>query len=297
MAAAKAQGKGVLALLLVDLALLLHCDLAAVQAKPATVTAPAYKELQGATNLLDVTLVQAKDLGRRRAQFEHALATLVGRSASSFTLARHPLKAHPLTPAGGLRSDLLERRPDVAAAERRVAEANARIGVARAACFPIITLGATAGSQSTALSDLVSGPELLWSVGASRAQTLFDGGRRRAVTDQACAAYLETVAAYRQTVLSAFQDVEDKLSALATLAVALRRQDAAVASAQRGLSIARVRYQAGLALHADVITAQTSVLSHQRLAMTLRLQQLVASVQLVKALGGEVPPAPVVAKP
>ena len=249
------------------------------------------QEVEQASTLLDVTLVQATDLGVQRAQFEHALATLVGRSASSFSLARHPLNVHLLPIPAGLPSELLERRPDIAAAERRVAEANAQIGVARAAYFPTATLGATAGFQNTVLGDLISGPNLLWSVGASLGQTLFDGGRRKAVTEQARAVYLGTVASYRQTVLSAFQDVEDQLSNLTILAVELRQQDQAVASAQRYLVIARTRYQAGVDIYLDVITAQTSVLSNQRLALTLRLQQLVASVQLIKALGGDLAPA------
>lgn len=196
------------------------------------------------------------------------------------------MAASPAAVPAGIPSQLLERRPDIAAAERRVAAANAQIGVARAAYFPTLTLGGSAGYESSTLATLVSGPSLLWSVGASLAQTLFDGGNRKDVTEQARAVYQGTVANYRQTVLGAFQDVEDNLSALRILAQELRQQDAAVQSSQRYLALATSRYQSGLDIYLDVITAQATLLTAQRTQMILRMQQMTASVQLVKALGG-----------
>jgi NodT family efflux transporter outer membrane factor (OMF) lipoprotein len=181
---------------------------------------------------------------------------------------------------------LLERRPDVAAAERRVAEANAQIGVARAAYYPTITLSGAVGYQSTSLKDLFSAPGLAWSVGSTLAQTLFDGGLRRAVTEQARAVYQGTDANYRQTVLTAFQEVEDSLSTLRILSQELHQQNAAVAGSQGYLRLAQIRYQSGLESYLDVITAQTTLLTNQRTALNLQMEQLTASVQLIKALGG-----------
>jgi NodT family efflux transporter outer membrane factor (OMF) lipoprotein len=244
------------------------------------------QDVEQALTLLTATRAQATDLGILRAQLEHAIATLTGRTASAFSLPAHALNAQPLLIPPGLPAELLERRPDIAAAERRVAEANAQIGVARAAYFPTALLGASAGYQHATLGGLVSSPNLLWSVGATLAGTLFDGGRRRAVTEQAKATYLGTVATYRQTVLGAFQDVEDNLSTLRLLAVERGQQDEAVASAQRYLALALSRYDAGLDLYLEVITARTALLSNQRVAAGLRMQQMVASVQLIKALGG-----------
>jgi NodT family efflux transporter outer membrane factor (OMF) lipoprotein len=244
------------------------------------------QDIEQAETQLEITRAQATDLGIQRAQLEHAIATLLGRPASSFAIATNSLAAKPVAIPFGVPSQLLERRPDVAAAERRVAEENAQIGVARAAYFPTITLSGSVGYQSTSLGNLFSGPSLVWSVGASLAQTLFDAGLRKAVTEQAWAIYQGTVANYRQTVLTAFQEVEDNLSTLRILSQELQQQNAAVESSQRYLTLANARYQSGLDSYLDVITAQTALLSNQRTAMNLRMEQLTASVQLIKALGG-----------
>jgi len=244
------------------------------------------QDVAQAETQLNTTLAQATDLGIQRAQLEHAIAMLLGQPASSFSIATDPLAAKPVAIPFGVPSQLLERRPDVAAAERRVAEANAQIGVARAAYFPTITLSGSAGYQSTSVENLFSGPGLVWSVGASLAQTLFDAGLRKAVTEQARAKYRGTVANYRQTVLTAFQEVEDNLSTLRILSQELQQQNAAVESSQRYLTLANARYQAGLDIYLDVIAAQTALLSNQRTALNLRMEQMTASVQLIKALGG-----------
>jgi NodT family efflux transporter outer membrane factor (OMF) lipoprotein len=244
------------------------------------------QDVAQAETQLNTTLAQATDLGIQRAQLEHAIATLLGKPASSFSIATNSLPTKPVAIPFGVPSQLLERRPDVAAVERRVAEANAQIGVARAAYFPTITLSGSVGYQSTSLGNLVSAPGLAWSVGSTLAQTLFDAGLRKAVTEQARAKYQGTVANYRQTVLTAFQEVEDNLSTLRILSQELQQQNAAVESSQRYLTLANARYQSGLDSYLNVITAQTTLLSNQRTAMNLQMQQLTASVQLIKALGG-----------
>jgi NodT family efflux transporter outer membrane factor (OMF) lipoprotein len=244
------------------------------------------QDVAQAETQLSTTLAQATDLGIQRAQLEHAIAMLLGQPASSFSIATDPLTANPVAIPFGVPSQLLERRPDVAAAERRVAEANAQIGVARAAYFPTITLSGSAGYQSTSVENLFSGPGLVWSVGSTLAQTLFDAGLRKAITEQARAKYQGTVANYRQTVLTAFQEVEDNLSTLRILSQELQQQNAAIESSQRYLTLANARYQSGLDSYLDVITAQTALLSNQRTALNLRMQQMTASVQLIKALGG-----------
>jgi len=244
------------------------------------------QDVAQAETQLNTTLAQATDLGIQRAQLEHAIAMLLGQPASSFSIAINPLVANPVAIPFGVPSQLLERRPDVAAAERRVAGANAQIGVARAAYFPTITLSGSAGYQSTSVGNLFSGPGLAWSVGSTLAQTLFDAGLRKAVTEQAWAIYQGTVANYRQTVLTAFQEVEDNLSTLRILSQELQQQNAAVESSQRYLTLADARYQSGLDIYLDVIAAQTALLTNQRTAMNLRMEQLTASVQLIKALGG-----------
>ena len=244
------------------------------------------QDVAQAETQLNLTRAQAADLGIQRAQFEHALATLMGRPASSFALATNVLAMTPAVIPAGVPSQLLERRPDIAAAERRVAAANAQIGVARAASFPTLTLSGAAGYQATAMKNLLTGPNLFWSVGAALSETLFDAGKRDAVTEQARASYRGTVASYRQTVLGAFQEVEDSLSALRILSQELQEQDAAVASSQRYLMLASERYRLGIDSYLNVITAQTTLLANQRTAINLRMQQLLASVQLIKALGG-----------
>jgi NodT family efflux transporter outer membrane factor (OMF) lipoprotein len=229
---------------------------------------------------------QATNLGIARAQFEHAIALLVGKPASSFKMPVEPLKIQPPPVPVGLPSQLLERRPDVAQDERLMAQANAQIGIAKAAYFPSLTLSASAGFESSMLSNWLEWPSRFWSVGPALAETLFDAGLRRATVAQFQANYDQTVATYRQTVLTAFQQVEDNLASLRILSQEIAQQDAAVAAAQRLLDIATDRYKLGLDPYLDVITAQTTLLSNQQTAVQLRLQQLMASVQLIEALGG-----------
>jgi NodT family efflux transporter outer membrane factor (OMF) lipoprotein len=240
---------------------------------------------QAETQLLTV---QAQDtaVGILRAQYEHAIAVLVGKPASTFSIAFEPLKESVPAIPFGVPSELLERRPEIAAAERSVAEANAVIGIAKAAYFPTLSLTGSTGFQSSTVANLFSGPSFVWSVGGSLAETVFDAGRRAAVTEQARAAYAQTVANYRQTVLTAFQSVEDNLAALRILAEELKQQEAAVNSAQRSLTLAKHRYKVGIDSYLNVITAQTALLSDQQTALNLRIQRMTASVQLIVALGG-----------
>ena len=244
------------------------------------------QDVAQAETQLNTTQAQATDLAIQRAQFEHAIALLIGKPASTFSLAVQPLETKPVPVPTGVPSDLFERRPDIAAAERRVAGANAQIGVARAAYFPAVTLTASAGYQGSSLGDLISYPNFLWSLGGTVAETLLDFGKRKGVTEQAWAQYGATVANYRQTVLTAFQEVEDNLSALRLLAQELEQQDAAVNSSRRYLTLAQDRYKLGIDSFLNVIIAQTSLLNNQRTAVNVRLQQVSATVQLIKALGG-----------
>ena len=226
------------------------------------------------------------DIDVQRAQLQHAIATLIGVPASTFTLPPRvdPVVVPPV-PAG-VPSALLQRRPDIAAAERRVAAANARIGEARAAFYPDLTLSATAGLESTFFAPWFSAPSLFWSLGAQLAGTLFDGGRRNATLKGANAQYDAAVAAYRQTVLTAFQQVEDNLSALDTLASEAQSQQRATAAAQRSLELTTNRYQAGAVNYLDVVTAQTIALANERNEEQIAGRRLDASVHLLEALGG-----------
>jgi NodT family efflux transporter outer membrane factor (OMF) lipoprotein len=235
---------------------------------------------------LKATQAQDIDLGVLRAQYEHAIAVLTGQPASSFTVPMEGLKASSPSIPVGVPSELLERRPDIAAAERAVAQANAQIGIAKTAFFPAITLSASAGFQSLSIAKWLEWPSRVWSVGPSLAQTIFDGGLRRATVQQFQASYDQTVANYRQTVLTAFQQVEDNLAALRILAEVIEQQDSAVESAGKSLQVADVRFQAGIDPYLNVLAAQTALLTAQQAAVTFRTQQMVASVQLIKALGG-----------
>ena len=235
---------------------------------------------------LQSTRAQATNLGIARAQYEHAIAVLVGQSASGFTLPPVSSTVQPPAVPLGVPSQLLERRPDVAADERLMAQANAQIGVAEAAYFPTLTLSASAGFESTNASHWLTWPARFWSVGPSVSETIFDGGLRSATVAQYRAAYDQSVATYRQTVLTAFGQVEDNLASLRILSQEIGQQDQSVSYSLRYLNIATDRYKLGLDPYLDVITAQTSLLSSQQTAVTLRLQQLTASVQLIEALGG-----------
>src|ERR1017187_1526004 len=235
---------------------------------------------------LPSTQAQDTNLGIARAQYEHAIALLVGQPASTFSLPVEPLKANPPAIPLGVPSQLLERRPDVAADERLMAQANAQIGIAKAAYYPTLTLSATGGFESSSIANWLTWPSRFWSVGPTLAETLFDAGLRTAAVAQFQAAYDQTVANYRQTVLTAFQQVEDNLAALRILSTQTQQQDAAVNAARRYLAIATDRYKLGLDPYLDVITAQTTLLSNQQTAVSLRMQQLTDSVQLIEALGG-----------
>jgi NodT family efflux transporter outer membrane factor (OMF) lipoprotein len=235
---------------------------------------------------LEATQAQDAALGIQRAQFEHAIAMLTGQPASTFSIPIQPLQSSPLAIPFGVPSQLLERRPDIAAAERLVAQANAQIGIARAAYFPTVALSATAGFDSTSIAKWFTWPSRFFSIGPAAAETLFDAGLRRATVMQFRAQYDETVANYRQAVLTAFQQVEDNLASLRVLSVEIQHQDAAVKSAERNLALATDRYKLGLDPYLNVITAQTSLLSNQEAAVTLRIQQMTASNGLIEALGG-----------
>jgi len=235
---------------------------------------------------LEATRAQDTALGIQRSQFEHAIAMLTGQPASTFSIPVEPLKSNPPAIPFGVPSQLLERRPDIAAAERLIAQANAQIGIASAAYFPAVTLSATAGLESTSIVNWFTWPSRFFSIGPAAAETLFDAGLRRATVVQFRAQYDETVANYRQTVLTAFQQVEDNLASLRILSVEIQQQDAAVKSAERTLAIAQDRYTLGIDPYLNVITAQTALLSNQETAVSLRIQQMTASGGLIEALGG-----------
>jgi NodT family efflux transporter outer membrane factor (OMF) lipoprotein len=243
-------------------------------------------EVQQAETQLETTRAQAIDVGVARAQYEHAVAVLIGKPPASFSLAPLPLTMPPPAIPVGLPSELLERRPDIAAAERQMAAANAQIGVAKAAYYPNFNLGATGGFESSAITTLVSGPSVLWSAGPSALFTVFDVGRRRAASDQAIAAYDQAVANYRQTVLTGFQQVEDNVAALRILEHEAQVQDKAVAAAQKYLELAITRYKGGVTSYLEVTTAQSAALSDEVTAVNILGRRMVNAVTLVQALGG-----------
>ncbi|HET9794430.1 MAG TPA: efflux transporter outer membrane subunit [Thermoanaerobaculia bacterium] len=235
---------------------------------------------------LSATRAQATDVALRRAQLEHAIAVLVGKPPAALSLPPAPLTADPPAIPTVLPSELVERRPDVASAERQVAAANARIGVAEAAFFPALGLSASGGYGNSVISHLFSLPDRFWSIGASLVGTLFSGGKRRAAKEQAVAGYDAAVASYRQSVLTAFQDVEDQLAALRLLGDEAKDQAEAVAAAERSLSLAQTRYTGGITSYLEVITAETAALANERAAVQLRDRRMAAAVSLVRALGG-----------
>jgi NodT family efflux transporter outer membrane factor (OMF) lipoprotein len=237
-------------------------------------------------SLLDASKTQLELLRSQRAQFEHAIATLTGTPAPSFRLAPAVLALTPPPLPAGVPSDVLQRRPDVAAAERAVAAANANIGVAGAAYFPSLTLQASGGWDSNQMGRLIDAPSLLWSLGAALTQTLFDAGKTDATVAIAKAGYTGAVANYRQSVLTAMQEVEDGAESLATLQRAHALSEASVRGSRRVLELANDRYAGGVETYFDVITAQQTLLNNQRLAVQLRGKQMVGSVYLIKALGG-----------
>ena len=235
---------------------------------------------------LETTQVQATDIAVQRAQFEHAIAILIGKPPADFRLPAIPLDLQPPDIPAGLPSELLERRPDIAAAERRVAEANEQIGIAKAAYFPTVTLNALLGFESSSINKWMGWQSFLWAVGSSLAQTIFDGGRRRATSEAALANYDATVASYRQATLDAFQQVEDNLAALRILEQEAEQQQRAVASARESLQLFSNRYKGGVDTYLQVITAQTVTLSNERNQVDILRRRMDASVLLVKAVGG-----------
>jgi len=228
----------------------------------------------------------AIDNGVARAQYEHAIAVLVGEPASTFSLPAMPLDATPPTVPAEMPSAILERRPDIASAERKAAAANEQIGIEIAAYFPSLTLSAQGGFESSVLSQLLRAPSRFWTLGPDIAATIFDGGLRAARTDAARAAYDQNVATYRQTVLTAFQDVEDNLASLRILEKEIVVQQQAVESAQQALAIINNQYKAGTVAFINVLTAQTTAFTAQQKLASIAAQRMVSSVGLVKALGG-----------
>lgn len=243
-------------------------------------------DVQQAEAQLQATRAQAIDVGILRAQYEHAVATLVGTPAPAFTLPPLPLSTPPPPIPAGLPSELLERRPDVAAAERRVAAANSQVGIATSAYYPVLNLAASAGFESGTITTLISGPSLLWSAGPAAAATLFDVGRRRAISEQARASYDQTVANYRETVLTGFQQVEDELYAVSLLEQEGQVQGDAVAAAQKALATATNRYKGGVTSYLEVITAQNVALTNEVSAVNILGRRMSATVLLIQALGG-----------
>jgi len=239
-----------------------------------------------AQTVLDSAQSAAMNLGIARAQYEHAIATLIGKPASTFSIPAEAKTSAPPPIPVGLPSQLLERRPDIAAAERNMAAANAQIGVAYAAFFPALTLSATGGFESSALKSLFDWPSRFWSVGPSISETVYDGGLRRATVNQYIATYNANVAAYRQSVLTAFQQVEDSLAAVRILSQQILRQQEAVESSQTFLRLELGRYDTGIDPYIDVVTAQTTLLANRQSLTNLQVQEMTASVQLIEALGG-----------
>ena len=243
-------------------------------------------EVEQARTILETTRAQAVDVGVARAQYEHAVAVLVGKPPADFSLPPLPLTMPPPPIPAGVPSELLERRPDIAVAERQVASANSQVGLAKLAYYPVINLTAGGGFDSISIATLLQGPSGIWSIGANSAVTLFDVGRRRALSDEAKAGYEYTVASYRQAVLDAFQQVEDNLAALRILEQEAGIQDQAVQAAQQSLSLSITRYEGGVTSYLEVITAQNAALADEVTAVNILGRRMMSAVQLAQALGG-----------
>ena len=239
-----------------------------------------------AENTLQSARSQATNLGLARAQYEHAIATLIGKAASDFSLPPRAMLATPPAIPVGLPSQLLERRPDIAASERAMAAANAQIGIAYAAFYPNISLSGGAGFESSSWKHIFDWASRFWSLGASASETVFDAGLRRATVNQFVATYNADLASYRQTVLNAFQQVEDNLAALRILTDQIQVQHQVVDSARTALDLEQKRYDTGIDPYLDVVTQQNNLLSAQQVLAEIEIQRAVASVQLIEALGG-----------
>jgi NodT family efflux transporter outer membrane factor (OMF) lipoprotein len=256
-----------------------------------------------AQTALESAQAAAISLGVARSQFEHAIAVLIGKPAPAFSVPVRPMTTEPPPVPIGVPSQLLERRPDIAAAERNMAAANAQIGIARVAYYPSLTLSASGGFESQTLQRLLNWPSRFWSVGGSLSETIFDAGLRRATVDQFIAVYNTSVAGYRQTVLTAFQQVEDNLAAVRILSQEIQKLQQAVDSAATSLKLEIGRYQTGIDPYLSVVIAQTTLLNNQQALINSQVTQMTASVQLIAALGGgwdksELPtPAQVTLKP
>lgn len=247
----------------------------------------AKADVEAAKTQLKSTQAQATDVGIQRAQLEHAIALLIGKAPADFSLPQTPPTLPRIKIPVALPSDLLERRPDIAASERMMAAANAQIGVAKAAYYPSISLSGSIGYASAALAGLFTAPAFFWALGPMAVTaTIFDGGARQAQTEQARAAYDGAVASYRQTVLTGFQEVEDNLAALGLLEQEVQYQNQAVASARESVRLSTNQYKAGIVSYLNVVTAQSIALSNERAAISITGQQLKAAVLLIKALGG-----------
>jgi len=247
--------------------------------------APESDLIQAKTQL-DTARVQDTDIGVMRAQYEHAIAILIGKPPAEFSLEYSPLDLAPPVIPVGVPSQLLERRPDIAASERRVGEANEAIGIARAAYYPSLILSATGGVEGDSIGNWFAWPSRFWAVGPAMLETLFDGGRRRATSESAVANYDATVASYRQTTLEAFQEVEDNLAALRILEHEAAQQREAVAEAERGVEIFTTRYRLGVDPYLQVVSAETIALQNERNEVDILRRRMDASVLLIKALGG-----------
>ena len=243
-------------------------------------------DVEQAKTVLETTRAQLVDVGVARAQYENAVAVLVGKPPAEFTLPPLPLTAPPPSIPVGLPSELLERRPDIAAAERLVASANAQVGLAQVAYYPLVNIVASGGFESGTITTLFQGPSALWSVGAAVAYTIFDAGKRRATNDQAKAAYDASVASYRQTVLTGFQQVEDNLAALRILEHEAAIQATAVEAAAKSLDLSNTRYEGGVTSYLEVITAQNAALSDEVTAVNILGRRMASAVLLIEALGG-----------
>jgi NodT family efflux transporter outer membrane factor (OMF) lipoprotein len=239
-----------------------------------------------AQNTLQNAESQAANLGIARSQYEHAIAVLIGTNPSSFSIPRKALNAKPPAIPLGMPSQLLERRPDIAASERAMASANAQIGIADAAFYPDLTLSASGGFESSTFKHLFDWPSRFWSIGPSVSETVFDAGLRRATVQQYTATYNANLATYRQTVLAAFQQVEDYLASVRILSQQILKQQEAEQSAQQFVDLETARYETGIDPYVNLVTAQTTLLNDQQTLATLRIQAMASSVQLIQALGG-----------